>query len=311
MACEHGKRDRRNCKICDPEKYAANLAYKKARYEANRGEHKVRCKAYYEANRDRVAARLKRYYEANRDKKLAYVKAYNKTNRDEIKERQKKWYIAHREELKAYRETNRDEIKARYEANKCEHGRLRRKCLVCCPLGYAKGSVKAAKCRAKRDGLPCTIDAAFVLRQLRTSCPVFGTPFDHGNNIHRATSPSLDKFNPSLGYTPENTWVISNRANTIKQDADAETVMRVFSWMSIAQRFQRTLTMEEFKRTRDNLNELIKNTTTHYLDEVAAQRGVEKCRYSSTSAQSVTPLKKDSRRLQSPKSRSGARAVAS
>lgn len=35
-------------------------------------------------------------------------------------------------------------------------------------------------------------------------------------------SPSIDRLDPNGGYTPENTWIVSNRANRIKNDATLE-----------------------------------------------------------------------------------------
>jgi hypothetical protein len=64
MACPHGKQCPSRCKICDPVKYAAKLAY---------------CKGYRESNRDKIRA----YFEATRDERLAYGKAYREANKCE------------------------------------------------------------------------------------------------------------------------------------------------------------------------------------------------------------------------------------
>lgn len=56
-------------------------------------------------------------------------------------------------------------------------------------------------------------------------CPLLGielqdnTGTGKGNN---PTSPSLDRLNSSKGYTSDNVWVISNRANEIKSNATLE-----------------------------------------------------------------------------------------
>lgn len=53
-----------------------------------------------------------------------------------------------------------------------------------------------------------------------TSCPVFGTQLVYQADGQRlANSASLDRFDSALGYTPNNVWIISWRANQIKNDA--------------------------------------------------------------------------------------------
>jgi hypothetical protein len=42
------------------------------------------------------------------------------------------------------------------------------------------------------------------------TCPLLGTPME---------SPSLDRIDSTKGYVKGNVWVISNRANTLKNDA--------------------------------------------------------------------------------------------
>ncbi len=55
-----------------------------------------------------------------------------------------------------------------------------------------------------------------------THCPVFGTPLGiEGGQKHTRHSPSLDRLDPTKGYVPGNVFVISNRANIIKNDGTA------------------------------------------------------------------------------------------
>ncbi len=49
-------------------------------------------------------------------------------------------------------------------------------------------------------------------------------------------SPSVDKFNPALGYVIGNVFVISNRANVLKRDASVDELAKVVSWMRSIQR---------------------------------------------------------------------------
>lgn len=80
---------------------------------------------------------------------------------------------------------------------------------------------QAARARAEAKGLAFTISIDDIV--IPPVCPVFGTPM---------TSPSLDRFDNSLGYTPENIRVISRRANTIKSDASLPEILAIARYMS-------------------------------------------------------------------------------
>ena len=65
-----------------------------------------------------------------------------------------------------------------------------------------------AKYRAKQKDLDFNITKEDIV--IPDTCPLLGTPME---------SPSLDRIDSSKGYTKGNVWVISNRANTLKNDA--------------------------------------------------------------------------------------------
>jgi hypothetical protein len=65
-----------------------------------------------------------------------------------------------------------------------------------------------AKYRAKQKGREFTITKEDIV--IPDICPLLGTPMK---------SPSLDRIDSSKGYVKGNVWVISNRANTLKNDA--------------------------------------------------------------------------------------------
>lgn len=50
-------------------------------------------------------------------------------------------------------------------------------------------------------------------------CPLLGTKLEIGSGQN---SPSIDRIDSSKGYTLDNIWIISRRANTIKNDATLE-----------------------------------------------------------------------------------------
>jgi len=79
---------------------------------------------------------------------------------------------------------------------------------------------RAAKRRAAERGLAFTIDLADVV--IPAVCPLLGVPLRAGRGVVSARSPTLDRKDAALGYVKGNVWVISHRANTIKQDATVE-----------------------------------------------------------------------------------------
>lgn len=77
-----------------------------------------------------------------------------------------------------------------------------------------------AKGRAREKGIEYTIDRTMFSLPKKCSILdidlVWGTPKSYGS------SPSLDRKDPNIGYTKENTRIISMKANTMKSDASKE-----------------------------------------------------------------------------------------
>lgn len=65
-------------------------------------------------------------------------------------------------------------------------------------------------------------------------CPALGIKLDYfrkGQGKQTDYSPSFDRLNPDEGYTPENTRVISNRANRIKNNATAAQLRAIADYI--------------------------------------------------------------------------------
>ena len=77
-----------------------------------------------------------------------------------------------------------------------------------------------ARYRARQKGLEFTITSDWVRERLeRGVCEVTGEPFIYGRGMARGpNSPSLDRIDPSKGYTPDNTRVVIWAYNAAKQD---------------------------------------------------------------------------------------------
>lgn len=80
--------------------------------------------------------------------------------------------------------------------------------------------LSGARLRAKRRGLPFNITLEDV--PIPDKCPILGIPLIVGNSKPSGNSPSLDRFDPCLGYVKGNVWVISQRANMLKNNGTLE-----------------------------------------------------------------------------------------
>lgn len=78
---------------------------------------------------------------------------------------------------------------------------------------------KGARDRAKNKNMDFTITPQDVYDAMVDVCPVLGLQLEASDKCYWDNSPSLDRINSSKGYTPDNIWVISARANRIKSDA--------------------------------------------------------------------------------------------
>lgn len=89
----------------------------------------------------------------------------------------------------------------------------------------------ASKTRARNKGLEHTL----TLEQLRSLyppdmiCPALDIQMEWGNP--KWTSPSLDRIDPTLGYTFENCQIISNKANVMKNDATLEELESLVAFL--------------------------------------------------------------------------------
>jgi hypothetical protein len=74
-----------------------------------------------------------------------------------------------------------------------------------------------AKSRAKKNNLAFNIELDDIV--IPETCPLLGIKIESTEERNSPNNPSLDKIIPEKGYIKGNVWVISNRANTLKNDA--------------------------------------------------------------------------------------------
>lgn len=89
--------------------------------------------------------------------------------------------------------------------------------------------ILTVKSRAKAKGIPFTITVDDIT--IPSHCPVLGIELVKGTGRGpKENSPSLDRFDPTLGYVPGNVYVISARANKIKSDATIDELEKVLAY---------------------------------------------------------------------------------
>jgi hypothetical protein len=105
--------------------------------------------------------------------------------------------------------------------------------------------VGRARRAAQEKNLPFDIDLDYVRlmvgenAELASHCPIFQTILEW--SCHRGNggkilpnSPSIDRIDPARGYVKGNIWVISYRANVIKNDASHDELKLVTKATGIA-----------------------------------------------------------------------------
>jgi len=79
-----------------------------------------------------------------------------------------------------------------------------------------------ARRNAKRRGEECSLELKDII--IPEYCPVLGIKLEPGSHSHQDCSPSVDRIDSTKGYTKDNIWIISARANRIKNNATIEEI---------------------------------------------------------------------------------------
>lgn len=120
----------------------------------------------------------------------------------------------HREKQKLYmkklREQNEDEIKKRKRED--YHN-----------LKTSTRLFRQSKARSKRKNIEFTLQESDIF--VPEICPLINLPLVNGTKDYYEQTASIDRIDPNKGYTPDNIWVISKRANTMKSNASKEELI--------------------------------------------------------------------------------------
>ena len=93
------------------------------------------------------------------------------------------------------------------------------------------GMLSRARHRAKKYGIPFALSLDDITIPER--CPVLGIQLKVVKKRGGGdSSPSLDRIDPSGPYSPENTIVVSLKANRMKSTASPEEMLRVACYYS-------------------------------------------------------------------------------
>lgn len=166
------------------------------------------------ARKESERARNRRSYHKHKTTHLANVVAWKKNNPEKVREYYARNWAKHGERVKRERIEKREE---EYRAD---------------PQGtWLRETFRAARVRAKRKGI--AFDTAQPEIETPTHCPVLGIELLYyaRRAVHGPDSPSLDRIIPERGYVAGNLRVISNRANTLKNNATIRELRLVLADM--------------------------------------------------------------------------------
>jgi hypothetical protein len=98
---------------------------------------------------------------------------------------------------------------------------------------WARITVQAARRRAKIKNREFNITVDYVCSIITDTCPIFNSAlyYNKGAKDSMMHSPSLDRIDPSRGYTEDNLIVISHRANMLKSNATWQELQTIVDWI--------------------------------------------------------------------------------
>ncbi len=139
-------------------------------------------------------------------------------------------FLDKKEWAKRYREQNAEKIKSLNskwrEDNKTE---IAEKATVKKSKNLNRVMWQSAKERALKRNLNFSITPEDI--KIPEFCPILGIRLQRNTGGASENSPSLDRIVPDIGYIPENIWVISHLANSMKNNADKYQLLAFASWV--------------------------------------------------------------------------------
>jgi len=89
--------------------------------------------------------------------------------------------------------------------------------------------INSARYRAARKGIEFSLTKDDF--EVPEYCPILGIRLEIGVGTQQDNSPSLDRLDSTKGYTSDNVWVISGKANTMKANASVDELISFANWI--------------------------------------------------------------------------------
>jgi hypothetical protein len=90
-------------------------------------------------------------------------------------------------------------------------------------LDPRKRMLQQSRNRAKRKGIEHNISLEDII--VPEMCPLLGVPFIVGTKDNYEHTHSLDRMDPTKGYVKGNVWVITKKANSMKNSATRKELL--------------------------------------------------------------------------------------
>lgn len=94
---------------------------------------------------------------------------------------------------------------------------------------WSKYTLWRTKSRCKEKNIPFNLDYFDIV--LPEFCPILGIKLVLSKGSSTPCSPSLDRIIPIKGYVKGNVHVISNRANSLKNDATPDELRKIADYI--------------------------------------------------------------------------------
>jgi hypothetical protein len=115
----------------------------------------------------------------------------------------------------------------------CSNDGLQAYCKKCLHTRHVRNPARQmlvnARARAKKKNIEFTIIESDII--IPKKCPVLNIELNPGKGQRQSSSPTIDRFDNNIGYTPTNIRIISYRANTLKSNATIEEVEYLLRYM--------------------------------------------------------------------------------
>lgn len=167
----------------------------------NRGGRKAVCKECISLyNKSRYT------YQPKPPRPTTYNKAYYEANKEQMNKTSKEWYERHKDDPKFI-----EKRKLKHEEYLIKHPE--------------RELLRAAKSRAKAGDLEFNLVEEDIV--IPPVCPILRVPLERKTPY----APSVDRIDPTKGYTKDNIQIISKKANTMKSNATREELKSFSLWV--------------------------------------------------------------------------------